>query len=98
MAIWYVLSVVLLGAAVHAVASAVERTSPDPLWRATPVGCRRWWLARLLPIYVCLAPVGCTLSRGQVNLALLAFLGFAVAAVLRGRGSGPAYGWRRRWS
>jgi hypothetical protein len=70
-AVVYVLSVLCLAVAVHLLARALERTSPDPAVRALPWGCRRWWLLRTLPVTACLPPIGHTLMRGQANLVLL---------------------------
>jgi hypothetical protein len=75
--VWYVLSLLFLTLAVHALASALE---PD-----TPRGSRRWWLLRMLPVLVCLPPIGHTLMRGQVGLLLLLLLCGLAAAVLRRR-------------
>src|SRR5439155_631464 len=49
----------------------------------TAVGCRRWWWLRVIPVLVCIAPIGHTLMRGQTNLMLLLFVGGLVAALLR---------------
>ncbi len=76
-AIWYVLSVGFLAFAVHAMAKAV-------LPGEAP-GSRRWWYARLVPVYVCLGGIGYTLSRGQVNLLLVALIAGMFAAAVRGR-------------
>ena len=82
-AVWYVLSVVCLFLAVHWLASALEETSPDPAVRNQPRGCRRWWALRLVPVLVCLPPIGHTLMRGQVNLLLLLLLCGLAAAMVR---------------
>ena len=42
---------------------ALERTSSDPAVRSMPRGCWRWWALRMLPVLVCLLPVGHTLMR-----------------------------------
>jgi hypothetical protein len=84
-ALWYLFSVACLLIAVHWLASALEQTSPDPQVRDQPRGCRRWWALRALPIVVCLPAIGQTLSRGQVNLLLLALLCGMAAAVVRGQ-------------
>ena len=70
-AAWYLLGVGCLVVAAHRFASAA-------LPGAVP-GSRRWWYARTGPFFVCLGPVGFTLSRGQVNLIVVAAwaLGFA---------------------
>ncbi len=78
-AIWFVISVICLAWAVHSIASALEYHS------GIPTGCRAWWYHRFLPIYICIAPIGCTLSRGQVNLLLIMLAGGMFAAAVRGR-------------
>jgi hypothetical protein len=84
-AIFYVLNVVLLFAGVHAVASALESSSAFPAVRGQRRFGARWWLLRILPVLVCLPPIGHTLMRGQVNILLLALVCGFVAALLRGR-------------
>lgn len=84
-AVWYVFNVLCLAAAVHGLASALERTSPDLRVRGQPVRGRRWWALRVLPVVACLAPVGHTVMRGQVNLLVLALICAMTAALLRGR-------------
>jgi hypothetical protein len=84
-ALWYLFSIVCLLAAVHSLASALEETSSDPRVRGQPRGCRRWWALRVIPVVVCLPAIGQTLSRGQVNLLLLAILCGMAAAAIRGR-------------
>jgi hypothetical protein len=78
-AVCYVFNVACLFVAVHLLARALERSSPPVKFG------RRWWLLRLVPVLVCLPPVGHTLMRGQVNLLLLALLCGMVAATLAGR-------------
>jgi len=75
--IWYVLSVLAIGYAVHAFAAAVL----PGLGR----GSRRWWYARLIPVYVCLGTLGHTLGRGQVNTLVLALWAAGFAAGVRHR-------------
>lgn len=75
--LWYVLS----AAAVWRAADTFARTAlPD----AAP-GSRRWWYARTVPLYVCAAGVGYTLSRGQVNAVVVWTLAGMFAALARGR-------------
>lgn len=76
-AIWYVLSIAFLAYSVHALANVVL---PDAVR-----GSRRWWYARTVPVYLCLAGIGATLSRGQVNLLLVALLVAMFVAAMRGR-------------
>jgi alpha-1,2-mannosyltransferase len=90
-AVWYVLSLVCLALAVHWLADALEETTLGPQAKSEPVGRQRWWALRLLPIAICLPAIGSTLSKGQVNLLILAFLCAMIAALLRGRS------WRAGW-
>lgn len=75
--VWYALSVLFVAFAAH---TFLKAALPD----AVP-GTRRWWYARLLPVYVCLGGICYTLSRGQVNLLLLALVAGMFAASVRGR-------------
>ena len=75
--IWYVVSAALAWRAVHVLAAAAL---PDAAPRT-----RRWWYARLVPLYVCVGGVGFTLSRGQVNILLLWFVAELFAGAVRGR-------------
>jgi hypothetical protein len=84
-AIIYGFNLLCLVAAVHILASAMEKVSADPLVRSVPRGCRRWWALRVLPILVCLPPIGHTLMRGQTNLLLLALVCGLIAGLMRGR-------------
>jgi len=84
-AIWYAFSLGCLCLGVHWLAGAIERMSPDPQVREQRAFSRRWWALRVVPVLVCLLPVGHSLMRGQVNLLLLALLCGMAAATLRGR-------------
>ncbi len=89
---WYALNVGCLILAVHLLASALQAASSRPEVRDQPVYCRRWWYLRVLPIVVCLPPVGLSLMRGQVNMILLLLLAGVAASYVRGR-SGRAGLW-----
>jgi hypothetical protein len=80
-AIWYVLGVLVTALAIHWLAAALEESSADP----PRVFGRRWWYARTLPLYICLAPIGCTYSRGQVNILLVMLVAGMFRAAVRGR-------------
>jgi hypothetical protein len=84
-AVFYLFSLLCLAAAVHALASALERSSRWPVVRDGPAGTRRWWGLRIWPVLICLPPVGHTLVRGQANLLLLALICGLIAAVMHGR-------------
>jgi alpha-1,2-mannosyltransferase len=84
-AIIYVVSLMFLFWGAHVLASALEERADDARFRSQPAYCMRWWALRLWPTLVCLMPIGHTLSRGQVNLMVLAFLCAALAGWIRGR-------------
>src|SRR5262249_23583287 len=67
-----------LAFAVHHLAGALEQIMSSGGFRLNwPVGSRGWWALRITPILACVIPIGHTLSRGQVNMLLLAlFAGF----------------------
>lgn len=72
--VWYALTVWLTWA-------AADRFARSALPDARP-GSRRWWYARLVPLYVSAAGVGFTLARGQVNsLVVWLIAGVFAAAV-----------------
>ena len=74
--IWYAIGIGLAWFSVHQFA---KYALPD----AVP-GSRRWWYARMVPIYVCISGIGYTVSRGQVNTLLLALIaGMYAAAISR---------------
>jgi hypothetical protein len=76
-AIWYTLGVACTLWAAHVLAKAVL---PGDIR-----GSRRWWYARLVPVYVCLGGVGFTLGRGQVNVLVVALVAGMFAAAVAGR-------------
>jgi hypothetical protein len=79
--IWYVFNLLCLALAVHWLAAALERT----VCTGQPAGSRAWWALRVLPVLICLPPVGHNLMRGQVNVLMLALLGGAAAGLLSGQ-------------
>ncbi|HKV55943.1 MAG TPA: glycosyltransferase family 87 protein [Candidatus Binataceae bacterium] len=80
-AIWYLLSLISLGFASDILARTLEQTAAKNQMRRAPPSRRQWWRLRLLPVIVCIAPIGFTLSRGQVNLLLLLLLCAMLAAI-----------------
>jgi hypothetical protein len=89
-ALWYAVNLLLLGLAVNHLAAALERAAAGRSG-IPPPGSRGWWSLRMLPVLVCLAPIGVALERGQADLLLLALLCAMIGAVLGGRGF--AAGW-----
>ncbi|HYV35395.1 MAG TPA: glycosyltransferase family 87 protein, partial [Gemmataceae bacterium] len=91
-AIWFALNLLFAVVAVYWLAQALEELSPDAEVRSTPWGCRAWWLRRMAPLLICLAPIAHTLSRGQVNLILLLLVAGMLRAIVRGH-NGQAGWW-----
>src|SRR5579883_414324 len=81
-AICYLLNLLFLAFAVHHLARALERTIGRLNW---PAGSRGWWALRITPILACVIPIGHTLSRGQVNMLLLALFAGFLADLIHGR-------------
>ncbi|HWY85459.1 MAG TPA: glycosyltransferase family 87 protein [Gemmataceae bacterium] len=80
--LWIMLSVAATFLAVHWFAGGLEECATDPALRTPPPRSRRWWANRLLPLVVCVAPIGCTYSRGQITpFLLLTIAGMFVASV-----------------
>lgn len=89
-AAWYLVSVAILFWAVHHLCRALDETAPGGPTHSS-VGSRRFWWLRTAPVWVCLPEIGSSLSRGQVNLLLVALIAAFMAATLRGRRA--AAGW-----
>ena len=64
--VWYVLNLVLAAWAIHRFALGVMPEAKP--WS------RRWWYVRLIPFDICIAAIGFTLNRGQVNHIVLLLL------------------------
>jgi hypothetical protein len=84
-AVWYVFNVALIGLSAHALACALEgcrlREPPPP----EPRQRRRWWAMRTLPLLVCAGSLGTDLSRGQMDVLMLAALAFGLYLAAAGR-------------
>lgn len=83
--IWILLSILATFVAVHWFALALEEGTRIRSLRSPPMGSRRWWYTRMLPIYVCIVPIGGTYSRGQITPFLLLFIAGMVLASVRGK-------------
>ncbi len=81
--LWYLFSLACLIWATHRLAGALEERADDPALPAQPRYCRRWWSLRILPVLICLLPIGHTLQRSQVNLLILALLCAMMASFIR---------------
>jgi hypothetical protein len=84
-AVWYVVSVALILFSAHALACALERRNLREPAPAGPRQRRRWWWLRLLPLLVCAGSLGTDLSRGQVDVVMLAAMSFGIYLAAAGR-------------
>ena len=83
--VWYLLGLLATFLAVHWFALAMEENARDPALHKPPVDSRRWWYNRMLPIFICVAPIGAMLERGQVTPYLLLFVSRMFLATVRGQ-------------
>jgi alpha-1,2-mannosyltransferase len=83
--LWVVLCLGAMFLAVDWFARGLEEHAGDPALRRPPTGSRRWWTNRLLPQLICLAPIGCTYSRGQITPILLLCCAGCYLCWMRGR-------------
>jgi len=84
-AAWYAISVILIFLSAHTLACALEKRrlrDPPP---DEPNERRRWWRLRLWPLLVCAGSLGTDLSRGQVDVVMLAAMSFAIYLAATGR-------------
>jgi hypothetical protein len=82
-ALWYVVSVVGICFSAHALACTLEGRElcePPPIDEKAR---RRWWELRLLPLLVCAGSLGTDLSRGQVDIAMLAIIAAGLYLAMR---------------
>ncbi len=89
--IWFACNICCVFLAVHLLANALQDCSRREEIRTQPKYCRRWWYMRVLPILVCLPPVGLSLMRGQVNMILLLLLAGMAASSMRGRSAASGF-------
>ncbi len=77
-AAWYVLSVLFVVFSAHALACALEGSdlrSPPPMENVLR---SYWWKLRLLPLLVCAGSLGRDISRGQVDVLMLAAIALGI--------------------
>jgi hypothetical protein len=82
--VWYALSVLGICFSAHALACVLEGHAlrePPPMNEKARL---RWWKLRLLPLLVCAGSLGTDLSRGQVDIAMLATIATALYLAARG--------------
>lgn len=84
-ALWYALGVACVVTSVEWLSRALIRGSPDPLVRAMGPDRGGWWGVRLWPLLMVLPDVCSTLSRGQINLVLLACVSAGVYLLARSK-------------
>jgi hypothetical protein len=77
-AVWYFISIMLTCLSAHVLGCALEGCSlrtPPPIG---PRERRSWWALRTLPLLVCAGSLGTELSRGQVDVVMLASIAFGL--------------------
>jgi hypothetical protein len=77
-AAWYAVSIFLFLFSAHALACVLEGTTlltPPPVEQKAR---RRWWALRWWPLLICAGSVGTELSRGQVDVLMLAAVAFGL--------------------
>lgn len=83
--LWYALSVACVVASVRWIAAALEERAASPEVRAITPASGGWWNLRFWPLMLCLPDFGSTLSRGQVNVHMLALICLGTLLIVRGR-------------
>jgi hypothetical protein len=85
-AVWYLISVVLVLFSAHALGCVLDgtllRDGPPPEAGAR----RRWWTMRLLPLIACIGSVGTEFSRGQVDVLMLAAVSLGLYLAVQSKG------------
>jgi hypothetical protein len=77
-AAWYLLSVFFVFFSAHALACALEGSGLSSAPPDGNVERGRWWKLRLLPLLVCVGSLGRDVSRGQVDVLMLAMVALGI--------------------
>lgn len=85
-AVWYAVSVAMLVVCVECLSRALIGGAPDARLRALRPSDGGWWNIRLWPLLMALPDVLSTLSRGQINIVLLACVSAGVLLLARAKG------------
>lgn len=84
-AIWYAIGIATLVVCVECLSRALIGGAADPRVRALRPSQGGWWNIRLWPLLMALPDVLSTLSRGQINLLVLACISAGVLLMSRAR-------------
>jgi hypothetical protein len=84
-AVWYAIGIACALLSVECLSRALIGGSPDPLVRAMGPKNGGWWNVRLWPLLMCLPDICATLSRGQIELVLLACISAGILLMSRAR-------------
>ncbi len=80
--LWYFLSIICLFAGIHQIVKGLQRSGSIANMQSWS---RSWYYLHLLPIYILIPAIGFCLSRGQINLFVLLFLGLYYASSVSGK-------------
>ena len=83
--LWYAFGIGCAVLSVELLARALIRSSPDPHVRALTPALGGWWNIRFWPLLLALPDILSTLSRGQINLLVLACISGGIYLLARGR-------------
>ena len=82
---WYIISVGLICFSAHALACVLDGSKLSQPPASDAGGRRRWWWLRTLPLLICAGSLGTDLSRGQVDVLMLAAIAGGLYLINRRR-------------
>jgi alpha-1,2-mannosyltransferase len=85
-AVWYLLSIGLICMSAQALACTLEGSRLEEPPPPVSAARRHWWGRRLWPLLVCAGSLGTDLSRGQVDILMLAAISLGLYLLARRQG------------
>ncbi len=79
---WYAISIACLILSIHWLAASLENAAPEQIRKRLQTR-RIWWALRVGPSLICVIAIGSDLSRGQVDLLILALLSGTAISLMR---------------
>jgi hypothetical protein len=84
-ALWYALSVAMVVVCVECLSRALIGGAADPRVRALRLSQGGWWNIRFWPLLMALPDILSTLSRGQINMVILACISAGILLLSRSK-------------